>query len=192
MRSSLPIFAFMIASLGAFAQGSGYTWFSENSSDGILIQNSFPKGGPYLGPTDWGYNHSYLVFFSHVVNENDFEVELDLNFSADSLPVPDSPDTFVKFFLPSETMTADKQDLFSYGLTELESLSTPTEFYQKLGPEEECYLYVVVIFYQTKAEAFDQYRGGNRAELILKDGKFIYNMPPQADLMPCGRVKFDE
>src|SRR5687767_9158609 len=38
-------------------------WYSETISDGVIIQNSFPKGGPYTGPTKKNFNYSTLVFF---------------------------------------------------------------------------------------------------------------------------------
>lgn len=111
-----------------------------------------------------------------------------INFSADSIPIPNSPDTFVKLFLPSDTMTHDKQSLFNYGVRELESFEKPTRFQKTLGPDEECLFYVVAIFYQTNAAAQNQQRGGNRAELVLKGQNLFYRMSPQIDLLPCGQI----
>jgi hypothetical protein len=164
------------------------TWYSQINTNGIVIQNSFPRGGPYTGPTKTNFNYSHLVFFTRVVNETGSPIELIINFSADSIPIPGSADTFVKLFLPSDTMTADKQSVFDYGVKDLESFDKPTRFQKTIGPKEECLFYVEGIFYQTKASALNQDRGGNRAELVLKEQKLFYRMPPQIDLLPCGQI----
>lgn len=115
-----------------------------------------------------------------------------VNFPVDSIPIPNSPGTYVKVFLPSDTMTLDKRSLFSYGLTELESFEQPTKFERRLNPKEDCLFYVVAIFYQTRAGAWHQERGGNRAELMLKEQELFYRMLPQIDLLRCGRIVFDQ
>lgn len=163
-------------------------WFSETNSDGIIIQNSFPKGGPYPGPTSKNFNYTYLVFFTRVANETTSPLELTINFSADSIKIPRSPDTFVKLFLPPDTMTLDKQSAFSYGITALESFDKPTRFQRTIKPNEDCLFNVVAIFYQTRRNKQDQERGGNRAELILKGHDLFYRMPPQIESLPCGHI----
>ena len=167
-------------------------WYSEAISNGVLIQNSYPKGGPYPGPTTKHFNYSYLVFFSRIINVSEHPLEFALNFSADSIAIPNSPDTYVKLFLPSATMTFEKESLFSYGITELDSLDEATSFQGTLNPNEDCLFYVVAIFYQTKAEAWSQERGGNRAELILKGTNLFYRMLPQVDSLPCGYLTFSK
>lgn len=174
------------------AQSLNPSWYSESSNDGIIIQNSYPKGGPYTGSTNRHYNHSYLVFYTRVINETGKPFELELNFPADSIAIPSSPNTYVKLFLPSETMTLDKRSLFSYGLTELESLEEPSNFKRKLAPKEDCLFYVVAVFFQTKDDKWNHERGGNRAELVLKGQDLFYRMLPQVDLLSCGQIGFDE
>lgn len=163
-------------------------WYSETASNGIIIQNSFPKGGPYNGPTKKNFNYSHLVFFTRVINKTAAPLELTINFSADSIAIPYSPDTFVKLFLPPDTMTLDKQFLFDYGVTELESLDKPTRFQRTINPNEECLFCVVAIFYQTKATAQNRQRGGNRAELVLKGQDLFYRMTPQIESLSCGHI----
>lgn len=173
----------------ATGQGISKTnWYSETNTNGIVIQNSFPKGGPYTGSTKKNFNYSHLVFFTRVVNETETPLELTINFSADSIPIPSSPDTFVKLFLPSDTMTHDKQTLFDYGVTDLESFDKPTKFQKTIGPKEECLFYVEAIFYQIRAGEWSQERGGNRAELVLKGQDLFYKMSPQIDSLPCGHI----
>lgn len=178
--------------VSAFAQGQmpEVDWYSEKDYEGLLIQNSYPKGGPYPGPKESFYNHSYLVFYSRVFNGTTDPVELDLHFSNDSIPIPGSPHTFIKLFLPSDAMTFEKESLFSYGITELESLLEPTTFNCRIEPNEDRLFYVVAFFYQTRADALHERRGGNRAELVLNENEFLYNLPPQAHLIPCGQIQF--
>ncbi len=187
----LIISAVLLFSFCTLATGQGISkpqCYSETNTDGIVIQNSFPKGGPYKGPTKNNFNYSHLVFFTRVVNETDAPLELTINFSADSIPIPHSPDTFVKLFLPSDTMTNDKQSLFDYGVTHSKSFDKPSMFQRTIKPKEECLFYVEAIFYQTTATAVNQDRGGNRAELVLKGQDLFYRMPPQIDSLPCGQI----
>jgi hypothetical protein len=186
------IFSVMtLCSFCVFAVGQGVSktnWYSETTSNGITIQNSFPKGGPYPGPVNKNFNYSYLVFFSRVVNETATPLELSLNFSADSIAIPHSPDTFVKLFLPADTMTFAKQSLFSYGVKALESFDNPTRFQKTLNPGEECLFNVVAVFYQTRPTEENLARGGNRAELVLKGQDLFYRMAPQIESLPCGQI----
>ncbi|KAA3626940.1 MAG: hypothetical protein DWQ02_20145 [Bacteroidetes bacterium] len=182
----------LLLSTSSFVKGQNIDidWYSETTSNGVIIQNSFPKGGPYKGPTTEHFNYSYLVFFSRVINETGKPLELDIHFSADSIAIPNSPGTFVKLFLPPDIMTLDKRSLFSYGVTELESFNESTSFERKLNPGEDCLFYVVAIFYQTNADAWNQERGGNRTELVLKGQDLFYKMPPQIDSLHCGHIIF--
>ena len=162
-------------------------WYSETTSNGITIQNSFPRGGPYTGPSK-NFNYSHLVFFTRVVNETNTPVELLLNFSADSIAIPSSPDTFVKLFLPPDTMTIDKRSVFDYGVKPLKDFDKPTTFQRTINPGEDCLFNVVAIFYQTKPTAQNRARGGNRAELVLNGKELFYKMAPQIDWLYCGKI----
>lgn len=189
MRSIISAVFFL--SFGTVAKGQGISkteWYSETNTNGIIIQNSFPKSGPYTWQTKSNFNFSHLVFFTRVLNETETPLELTINFSAESISIPHSPDTFVKLFLPSDTMTHDKQVLFDYGVTDVQSLNKPTKFQRIIKPKEECLFNVVAIFYQTKATAQNQQRGGNRAELLLKGQKLFYRMPPQIHSLLCGQI----
>jgi hypothetical protein len=119
------------------------------------------------------------VFFTRVVNETEAPFVLTINYPADSIPIPHSPDTFVKLFLPSDTMTHDKQTLYGYGVTHLKSFDKLTMFQRTIKPKEECHFYVVAIFYQTIATPENRDRGGNRTEIIMKGQDLFYRMPPR-------------
>ncbi|NNE25856.1 MAG: hypothetical protein HKN09_03350 [Saprospiraceae bacterium] len=188
MRKSFPVLLFIILRFCLNGQETDTNWYSTYEHNGISIQNSYPKGGPYPAPVTQHYNYSYLVFFSRIINATEKPFEIALNFSADSVAIPQSPDTFMKLFLPPDTMTLEKQDLFSYGITKLASLDKPTSFSRILKPEEECLFYVVAIFYQTTPSPWHNNRGGNRAELVLEGNDLYYNIPPQINSIYCGQI----
>lgn len=168
-------------------------WYSETTHEGVIIQNSFPKGGPLNSLDRKRFKHSHLVFFTRITNETSSPLQLTISFSADSFPIPAAPDTFMKLFLPTDTMTLAKQILYSYGVTGLESIldSPPPNILQRtINPAEDFLFYVVGIFYKTSDTARDDDRGGNRAELVLKGQELFYRMPPQLDFLPCGRIIF--
>lgn len=192
MKPLITSTLFLLFSIYASSQTTAKKpeWYSESNTNGIIIQNSYPKGGPYLGPVKKNYNYSRLVFVTRVVNETSTPVELSISFSADSIAIPGSPNTFVKLFLPSDTMTLDKLPLFNYGVTNLKALDKPTRFHRTIKPKEACLFYVAGIFYQTVATAQNQSRGGNRAELVLQGQKLFYRMPPQIASLPCGEIIF--
>ena len=192
MRLTLYVVFFLLFYSFVIGQRVDMNWYSELTSNGVIIQNSLPKGGPYTGPTTEHFNYSYLVFFTRVINETATPFELKVNFSADSIAIPNSPGTFVKLFLPPDTMTLDKRSLFSYGVTAIESFDQPTTFQHKLNPKEDCLFYVVAIFYQTNAGTFNRERGGNRAALVLKGQDLFYSMPPQVNDLYCGNIVFDK
>ena len=192
MRFTISVVFFLLICSFVKGQRIDTKWYSETASNGVIIQNSFPKGGPYTGPTKKYFNYSYLVFFTRVINETGNPLDLTVNFSADSIEIPNSPDTFVKLFLPPDTMTLDKQNLFSYGVTELESFDKSTSFQRTINPKGDCLFYVVAIFYQTRADARDQQRGGNRAELVLKGQDLFYRLPLQIDSLLCGHIIFNK
>ncbi|MEM7654848.1 MAG: hypothetical protein AAF399_01870 [Bacteroidota bacterium] len=125
------------------------------------------------------------------MNETRDSLELTVHFSADSIAIPDSPGTFMKVFLPPDTMTLDKRNVYSYGVTELESFDQSTRFQRTLPPNGDCLFNVVTIFYQTEAGEW-QARGGNRAEFMVSGQDLFYHMPPQIDSLLCGHIIFDK
>ena len=176
----------------SLVKGQTIEWYSESENNGVIIQNSFNRGGPYAGPAKEYFNISHLVYFTRVNNDTQNPLELTVNFSADSIAIPNSHDTFVKLFLLPDTMTLDKPKLFGYGEIELESFYQSTKFHRKLNPKEDCLFYVVALFYQIRDGEWSQTRGGNRAELVLKGQDLFYRMPPQIDSLHCGHIIFSK
>src|SRR5688572_15242297 len=66
-------------------------WYSATTSKGITIQNSFPKGGPHTDSAGKKTGHSFLIFFTRIMNETATPLELTINFPADSFAIPHSP-----------------------------------------------------------------------------------------------------
>lgn len=59
----------------------------------VIIQNSYPKGGVAIngkgGYTDFtGKTHGFGIFWTCVINETAIPIEFNINFLADSFPVP--------------------------------------------------------------------------------------------------------
>lgn len=192
MKYILTIINILLLSSISSAQNSDTKWYSEHEQEGLIIQNSFPKGGPYKGSTTKHFNYSYLVFYSRVVNTTTQAIVIRLNFSADSVPIPNSPNTFMKVFLPTKLMTPDKHHAFSYGITELASFDQPSSLQRTIPPKGESLFYTVAIFYQTKDEKFNSKRGGNRAEFMFDGKELTFNLLPQIEAMPCGEIKIAE
>ena len=56
MKFTLTILSLLLFHALAQGQIKGTEWYSEHKKDGIVIQNSYNKGGPYIGLTDGGFN----------------------------------------------------------------------------------------------------------------------------------------
>lgn len=192
MRITLSIVIALFFYTSIDGQSIGMRLYSKSANDGVIIQNGYNRGGPYTGPVNTHFNVSNLVYYTRIINEKEISIELTINFTADSFAIPNSPDTFVKLFIASDTMTLDKRTLFNYGVKDLESFDQPTQFKRKLNPNEDCLFNVVAIFYQKKESAWSQDRGGNRSEIVLKGQDLYFRMPPQIDSLYVGYVVFDE
>ena len=192
MRFTLSLMFFLLIYSNAEAQNVETKWYSESNNNGIILQNSFPKGGQYEGSKKRYFNYSCLVFFSRIINQTKKPFQLTVDFPADEIGIPDSPNTFVKLFLSSDKMTLEKQNLFNYGLTDFDSLDDSTIIQKTLEPNEEHLFYVVAVFYQTKTDAQNENRGGNRTELVLEGENLFYKMLPQIESMHCGNISLKD
>ena len=150
-----------------------------------IIQNSFPKGGlRYTHST--GRNFVYAIFWTRVINKTDTPLELTMNFPADSFAIPQT-DTYVKLFLPPDTMTFDKESLFDYGLDLKSFLDTgfnkPTMLQRTINPKEECLFYIATLYNR----GVD---GVVRAGLFLKEKDFFYRITGIET--SCGQIVLKE
>jgi len=147
-----------------------------------IVQNSLPKGGAYTHPT--GKKFGYRIFWTRVINQSTTPLQITLSFPGHS------PTKDFMVFLPSDTMTIEKEGQFDYGATGLKSfldadLHKPTSLQRTIAPNEACLFYIGVLF--TKAY------GAARAGLVLKEQSLFYKIrgiAPELDssLMFCGRM----
>jgi len=157
--------------------------YTDSSAKGIIIQNSLPKGNRYIDPG--GRISVYGIFWTRIINETTTPLELTINFTADSIAIPRFPGSYLKLFLPPGTMTPDKESLYNYGVTDLESfldtgLNKQTTLKYVINPKEES------LFYTGALPG-----AGYRAGLVLKGQNLFYtiNLLPGL-LIPCGQVAF--
>jgi hypothetical protein len=162
------------------------TYSPIDDQSGVTIQNSYPKGGVY---TDGhGVRFGYRIFWSRIVNETSTPLEMTVRFPADSFPVLPLPGSYLKLFLPSDTMTHDKVIISGYGAVEsLKSFATdgfskPTRIQRTINPHEEMLFTIGAAFYNAD--------GITRAELVMKDQQFFYKISVVGEfecaLIPCG------
>lgn len=165
-------------------------WYSETTANnGLTIQNSLPKGGGYTDSN--GKNFGYGIFFTRIVNETSSPLELTMSFPDAILPLPES---YLKLFLPADTMTLDKVLLYDYGATGLKSfldagINSPTMLKRTINPGEEVLFYIGALFNHENDVA--------RAELVLNEQQLFYRLVTTAPglnsaLIPCGRISFKE
>jgi hypothetical protein len=101
-----------------------------------------------------------------------------------------SPDSYIKIVLPKETMKIEKEQLFDYGLTNLQSILNDESnqlgiLQKKIGPKED-YLFYVTVFIHIEGG------GSARAKFELNDKELLYKISIGSDttLIPCGSLEF--
>ena len=168
----------------------------------LIIQNGYPRGGiRYTAPN--GEVYGYAVFWTGIINETDNPLELKIDF-LNSYEVPSLPGKYFKVMVLPDTMTRDKEDLFSYGLTNLESfldnsIHKPSSLKRTINPKESSAFYVVKLSMVSEGA-----RGGGdilRTGLILKGQDLFYRVSvynstpagqPQSVIgekeIPCGKI----
>jgi hypothetical protein len=163
------------------------TEYKYTDSEGIvvIIQNSLPDGLGYTDPS--GKNFGGRIFWTRVINETSTPLELTINFPADSFAMLPSPDSYLKVFLPPDTMTLEKETLYGYSAIKSfldTGMNKPTMFQRIINPKEACLFYIGVIFLGKR-------EGVARAGLVLKEQDFFYriNLLDPA-LIPCGKIVF--
>jgi hypothetical protein len=158
---------------------------SETESQGVIIQNSLPKGDGYADSN--GKIYGVAIFFTRIINKTANPLKLKIHFPADSIAIVSSPETFLKLFLLPDTMTLDKVSLYGYGVTDLRSfldtgLNEPTMLQRTISPKEECLFYVGVHYL----------RGGGvtRTGLVSKEQDLFYRIAidHHSTLIPCGHI----
>lgn len=157
---------------------------------GVIIQNSGPRGGPYTDPT--GKRFGYAIFWTRLINQTPSPIDFTINFPADSFSISPSPQSYFKLFLPSDTMTIEKEPSYDHGATGLKSfmdtgLNKSTSLQRTINPKEEYLFYVGMLMKMPD-------NGPVRTGLVLKEGDLFYrvSITGQLDsaLIPCGHIVF--
>jgi hypothetical protein len=124
--------------------------YTDPIGEGLIIQNSFPKGGEkYTDPS--GKVWVFAIFWTRLTNETARSLQLKVDFPVDSFNLPSSPGRYFKLFLPSDTMTREKESLYNYGLPVLNSfldkgLQKASSLKRTIKPKESSAFYVVTLF----------------------------------------------
>lgn len=159
-----------------------------DTGKGVIIQNNGPRGGPYTDPT--GKRFGYAIFWTRLINQTPSPIDFTINFPADSFSISLSPQSFFKLFLPSDTMTIDKEPSYDYGATGLKSfmdngLNKTTSLQRTINPKEEYLFYVGLLMKMPD-------NGPVRAGLISKEGNLFYRVSITGQLdsaiIPCGHI----
>ena len=176
--------------------------YTDSNGERLIIQNGFPRGGSqYTDPN--GEVYGYAVFWTRIINETNNPLELKVDFP-DSYEVPSLPGKYFKILVPPDTMTRDKEDLFNYGLTDLDSfldnsIHKPSSLKRTINPKESSGFYVLKLSLTTEGP-----RGGGdilRTGLSLKGQDLfyrvsVYNSTPPPSIISekeihCGSINFN-
>ena len=157
--------------------------YTDSSGKRLIIQNSFPRGGDrYTDPN--GKVWVFAVFWSRITNETDNPLELKIDFPVDLFELPSSPGRYFKLFLPSDTMTLEKEGLYNYGLTILNSfldkgLQKASSLKRTINPKGSSTFYVVTLSNRGVG-------GTLRTGLSLKGQNLFYRINDKEIL--CGKI----
>jgi hypothetical protein len=188
----------------ATSPGSNETYhtkyeYTDSIGKSLIIQNSFPKGGKYTDPNGKEYFKSIL--WTRIINETDNPLELTIDFSGDSYELPSSVgssvDNYRKIILPSDTMTRDKEDLFGYGLADVDSfldnsIHKPSSLKRTINPKESGGFYVVMLFIKPESDGQTVKGDGNaytRAGFSLKGQNLFYTVNGKE--IHCGSINLN-
>lgn len=170
------------------------TTYASSTGKGITIQNSVPKGGnikpetPYTDST--GRTYFFAAFWTRIINGTNTALEFEVNFPADSFPLSAPSDSYLKLFIPTDTMTVDKLSSYNWGLTEMKAF-LDTNFnhanllQKTIKPNEEHIFYIVTISYHAGGPA--------RSAIVLKEKKLFYSITMGSHgtvEIPCGKIAF--
>jgi hypothetical protein len=158
----------------------------DSKGNSVMMTNSLPKGGGVVYQN--GKKYGYVVFWTRMSNQSATTIELKVKFP--EVTFFKSPDSYIKIVLPKETMKIEKEQLFDYGLTNLQSIlndeSNQLGILQKKIGSKEDYLFYVTVFIHIEGG------GSARAKFELNDKELLYKISIGSDttLIPCGSLEF--
>ena len=154
----------------------------------VMVTNSLPKGGRGLVYQN-GKKYGYVVFWTRMSNQSATPIELKVKFP--EITFFKSPGSYIKIVLPKESMNIEKEQLFDYGLTNLQSILNDESnqlgiLQKKIGPKED-YLFYVTVFIHIEGSR------SARAKFELNDKALFYKISMGSDttLIPCGSLDFN-
>ncbi len=162
-----------------------YIYVDANDQN-LIIENSYPRGGlKYTDPN--GIKYVYAVFWTRITNETENPFKLTMEFTEETYDLPSSPGRLFKLFIPSDTMTPDKEPLFNYGLDLEKYLDTnfnkQHNLIRTIAPKGSSGFYVVTLF----NKGVD---GTLRTGLSIKEKKLIYRINDKE--IECGNINLKQ
>ena len=165
------------------------------SENGIVIQNSYPKGGGDIdgqrGFSDaQGRSYGNAIFFTRIINESSKPVELRLRFPSDSLTIYETEGAYLKLLLPPDTMKASQVSDYSYGIKGLRKF-LEANFYKegmiqrRIEPGQDTFIYVAAMGHLAGG------RGSLRTAMEINGTKLYYKaiaIPGEFDAFSCGEI----
>ena len=165
--------------------------YADTSLENVIVQNGYPKGGGLIDADPQGITYGHAVFFTRVVNKTSKSMVLKLNFPADSLTIPTSPEEWFKVFVLPDPMSPDEGGEWSYGVTGLPEFLRPifyrgTSLEKILKPGEEIIFNVALLSHITN-------HGVSRSALMIEQNELYYKLdlnPLKPIWIPCGEITF--
>jgi len=156
--------------------------YDDEINKGIAIQNSYPKGGQRFTTTN-GKEFVYVTFWTCITNKASSNLELAIDFSANSFVIPSEPNINFNLFIPNYEMTLEKVKSPNYGLDIIsflnENINKPSKLKTVIEPNSSYLFYSVVI-------SDEGVNGTIRAGFELKKDKLIYKLNNYE--INCGKV----
>ena len=146
--------------------------YADSMGKSLIIENSFSRGGLYIDPN--GEEYFRIMFWTRIINETEKPLELNIDLPEHSYEVPTLPGKYFKIFIPSDTMTLDKEQLQDYGMKDIKSfldnnIHKPSYLRRTIDPKESSGFYVIILFEKGVS-------GPSRTGLYLKGQKLFYKV----------------
>jgi hypothetical protein len=167
--------------------------YTDSIGKRLIIQNGLPRGGSrYTDPN--GVVYGYAIFWTRIINETDNPLELQIDF-LDSYEVPSLPGKYFKLLVPPYTVTSDKEAMFNYGLTDIDSfldtnIHRPSSLKRTINPKESSGFFVVKLSLISEGP-----RGGGdilRTGLNLKGQDLFYRVSVYNSTAPLSIISEKE
>ena len=160
--------------------------YTDSKGNSVMMTNSLPKGGGVVYQN--GKKYGYVVFWTRMSNQSATPIELKVKFP--EVTFFKSPDSYIKIVLPKESMNIEKEQLFDYGLTNLQSILNDESnqlsiLQKKIRPKEDYFFYIAVFIHIEGS-------GYARAKFELNDKELFYKISMGSDpiMIPCGSLDF--